>query len=593
MKTKTRLLALVLSLAMLLALAACGTTTDVRPTPGQPDSSSSQPGNSDGTPSPSGGTEAPASADTINILISAEPVTLNTLASDSNLDTFVFYLTSAMLFRSVNDEMVPELCESVTEGNDGVTFTYTIKDAVYSDGTPITAADFVYYMVKGYLSGENCNQFLGGEETFNNSLDTCEGIYAVDEKTFVVTLAEPITTFDSALPLYPVNQEFAMSKGDAYGGTPADLQYSGPYILDAWTMGTSLTLHKNPDYINADSSFSIQNVNLLYASDVSTIYSMYANGEVDAIVSVSSALTELVGVENCYKYVAGNLVGLEFNTTGFTYSEGDGFTPRGDEVQALLQNKNFRMALCWALDREAICAAVDSSSTPFNRYVDPSYKGTGDRAYVDEFAVDNVIPLTGDVSKAKECLDAALAELGYSNVSELPKLSFLTFETPVQRGAVETCVSIWKSELGLENIEINLQPIQSAIMSMVFMNYDIYLQQLSLEGSNMIELLSLWKTMGGVSDPAGFQASGAPSFMASMHANEEYDALVDSCYKNFDDAARFADMVKAEEMLYNDFVFFPLWAGGGYGIEQDYVHGFVNPYIEDGYGLANTTVDAH
>lgn len=588
MKKKTRLPVLVLSLMMLLALAACGTTTDVRPGP------DSQPGASGNTPAPGGEDgNAPAAADTINIMISAEPVTLNALASDSNLDDHVFYLTSAMLFRSVDGVVEPELCESVEEGDDGVTFTYTIKDASYSDGTPITAADFVYYMVRGYLSGENCGQFLGGEEAFNNGLDTCEGIYAVDDKTFVVTLTEPITTFNSELEIYPVNQAFAESKGDAYGGTPADLQYSGPYILDAWTVGTSLTLHKNPDYINADSSFSIQNVNLLYASDVSTIYSMYANGEADVIVSVSSALTELIGVENCYKYVSGNLVGLEFNTTGFTYTEGDGFVPRGEEVQALLQNKNFRLALCWALDREAMCAAVDPSSTPYNRYVDPSYKGTGEQAYVDEFAVTGVVPLTGDTDRAREYLNAALEELGYSDVSQLPTLSFLTFETPVQRGAVETCVSIWKTELGLENIEINLQPIQSAIMSMVFMNYDIYLQQLGLENDNMLDLLSYWKTAGTVSDPAGFQASGAPSFMTSMHANEEYDALVDSCYKNFDDAARFADIARAEQMLYDDYAFFPLWAGGGYAIEQSYVHGFVNPYVEDGYGLAHTTVDAH
>lgn len=587
MKKMKRLLAAVLSLTLALGMAACGTTTDVRPDP------NSQPASS-GTASGSDGQEPPAaSADTINILISAEPVTLNMLTSDSNLDTHVFYLTSAMLFRSIDTEVVPELCENLTLAEDNVTYTYTIKDAKYSDGTPITADDFVYYLIKGYLNGENCAQFKGGEETFNNSLDTCEGIYAVDDKTFVVTLAEPITTFDGFLEIYPVNKAFAESKGDAYGGTPADLQYSGPYILDAWTVGSSLTLHKNPDYINADTSFPIEKVNLMYASDVSTIYSMYANGEVDAIVSVSTALTELIGAENCYKYVSGNLIGLEFNTTGFTYKEGDGFTPRGEAVQALLQNKNFRMALCWALDREAMCTAVDPSSTPYNRYVDPSYTGTGDQPFVEEFPLSDVIPMKGDTAKAKEYLAAALEDLGYADVSELPKITFLTFENPVQRGAVETCVSIWKSELGLENIEINLQPIQSAIMSMVYMDYDIYLQQLSLKGSNMLELLGYWETAGSVSDPAGFQASGAPSFMTSMHANEEYDALVESCYKNFDDASRFADIAKAEQMLYSDYVYFPLWAGGGMAIEQDYVHGFVNPYLEDGYGLAHTIIDAH
>ncbi len=78
-----------------------------------------------------------------------------------------------------------------------------------------------------------------------------------------------------------------------------------------------------------------------------------------------------------------------------------------------------------------------------------------------------------------------------------------------------------------------------------------------------------------------------------MHINADYDAVVDSLYNNFDDAARFADMAKAEEMLYNDFVLFPLYAGGGYDITQSYVSGWVNPYVENGYGIANIVVESH
>lgn len=534
-----------------------------------------------------------AASDTINILMAGEPVTLDTIASDSNLDTYVFYLTSAMLFRSIDLEVVPELCETMTVSDDNLTYTYTIKDAQYTDGTPITADDFVYYMLGNYLTSENCTQFVGGEETYMNSLDTCEGIYAVDDKTFVVTLNAPVVTFDGKLEIFPVNKDYVTSKGEAYGGTPADIQYSGPYILDSWTLGTSMKLHKNESYINADTLFPVQNVNLLWATDVSTIYSMWMNSEVDVITSVGSELIELLGEENCNKYVAGNLAGLEFNTTGFTYTEGDGFVSRGEDVPALMQNLNFRKALAAAINREAMINAVASKETPYNRYVSPSVKGTGDAFYVDEFPVTDVIPLTGDTELAKQYLAAAMEELGYSSVSELPEIQFLCFENALQRGIAETCVSLWKSVLGLENIVINLQPIQSAIMSMVYMNYDIYLQQLTLDPDLYIDMLGYWETMGSVADVAGFQASGVPPFMASMHINSEYDALVETIYTNFDDASRFADLAKAEQMLYSDFVFFPIYAGGDFEIVQPYVSGWVNPYIENGYGLANAVVDSH
>ena len=534
-----------------------------------------------------------AQYDEVNILMAAEPVTLNAIESQSNLDEYVFYLTSAMLFRSIDQDAVPEICDTMTVSEDHRTYTYTIKDAQYSDGTPITADDFVYYMIKRYLTSENCTQFVGGEDTYNNDLDTCEGIYTVDDKTFVVTLVEPLVTFTGELGIYPVNKAFVESKGEAYGGTPADLQYSGPYILDSWTVGTSLKLHKNDSYINADTSFPVQNVNLIYATDVSTVYSMWMNNELDIITSVSVDLAELLGEENCEKYVSGNLGGLEFNTTGFTYTEGDGFVSRGDDVTALMKNLNFRKALAAAIDREALVNAVVPNDTAYNRYVSPSVQGTGDDPYVEEFELTEVIPLNGDQDAAKAYLAAALEELGYSDVSELPKLQFLCFENENQKNTAVTIVSLWKSVLGLDNIEINLQPIQAAIMSMVFMNYDIYLQQLSLDPEQYIDLLGFWVTTGAVSDVAEFQNSGVPSFMASMHINEEYDSVVASLYSNFDDAARFADMAKAEQLLYSDFAFFPIYAGGGYQITKDYISGWVNPYLENGYGITNIVIDAH
>lgn len=596
MKKMKRLPALFLCLAVLMATAACGTTTDVRPDASE---NAGETGGAAGTTAaagestPAGSKGETGTSDTINLMISAEPVTLNVLESQSNLDEYVFYLTSAMLYRSVDTELVPELCDTMEVSEDGTTYTYTLKEAKYSDGTAVTAADFVYYMVKRYLTSENCSRFVGGADTYNGGLETCEGIYAEDDRTFVVKLVEPITTFDGKLEIYPVNQAYVEGKGDSYGGTPADLQYSGPYILDDWTVGTSLTLHKNPDYISAAELFPLEHVNLYYSGDASSLYSRYAGGDVDVVVSINDTVVEAFGVDNCYRYSSGNMYGIEFNTTGFTYTEGDGFVSRGEEVTALMQNENFRKALCFALDREAICGAISPSALPTNRYVDSGIKGTGETPYVEEFALTDVAPLSGDAEAAKEYLAKALEELGYGDVSELPAIRFLTFENIQQKTMAETFVSQWKEILGIENIEINLQPIQSAIMSMVYMDYDLYLQQLELNPDNMVDMLAYWETAGTVSDPAGFQAGGAPAQVASMHADAEFDALVESIYRNFDDASRLADMAKAEQMLYSAYVYFPIQAGGGYAITQDYVHDFVNPHVEGGYGLAHTTVDAH
>ncbi len=524
--------------------------------------------------------------------ISTEPVTLNMMESDSNLDTYVFYLTSAMLYRSIDGVITPELCDTMTVSEDGCTYTYTIKDAVYSDGTAITADDFAYGMIKAYLTSENCIYFVGGEDAYNNSLDTCEGIYAVDDKTFVVQLIDPIVTFDGELEIYPINQAFAEEKGAAYGGTADDLQYSGPYILNEWVVGSELTFTKNDSYIYADELFPIQNLTLVNSVNASTSYSMYLSGDVDAILSIGTELSEMFGTDQLNWCSAGSLYGIEFNTTGYTYTEGDGFSSRGEDVTALMQNMNFRKALVYALDREALAAACDPSGRATDRYISSYAEGTTEGStFVEEFPLTESVPMNGDLDLAKEYLDAALSELGYSDVSELPELTFMGFEVGVQKVFIETIVALWSTNLGLTNIQIDIQPIQSAIMSMVYMDYDFYFQSLTLDPDDILSLLAYWETTGSVSDVAGFQQSGAPASMVSMHANEEYDALVESCYTNFDTESRLADVATAEQMLYNDLVFFPLSEGGVYYIAQDYVEGLVDTSVDEGYSFANLVVN--
>lgn len=64
------------------------------------------------------------------------------------------------------------------------------------------------------------------------------------------------------------------------------------------------------------------------------------------------------------------------------------------------------------------------------------------------------MPLSGDVDKAKEYLAAAMEELGYSDVSQLPQLELITWDTSEQKLLLETIIDQWKQNLGLENIQL-------------------------------------------------------------------------------------------------------------------------------------------
>lgn len=513
-----------------------------------------------------------------------EPNTLNLLSSQSNLDRDVFYLISVMLYRPYGDSVEPEMVTNMTVSDDGRTYTYTLREANYADGTPVTAQDFVYYILNSVTAQQgnitpclvNGAAYMAGECGADQV-----GCYAPDDHTLVVELEEDAAAFDPKMQVYPLKESYAQEKGDALGGTAADFLCSGPYILTDWTYGASLSFEKNPDYWNAENSFQIANVKIIHGADSNAQYNMFVTGEADILQSINDEVASKI--PDTVPYMSGAIQGLQFNATGFYY-DGTTFAQRDPEVTALLANKNFRMALCYALDREAIVGAVDPKSVATNRYFDLCHGTTDAKGFAQEFPIETA-PVKGDEAKAQQYLAEAMKELNYSDVSQLPTVKYLTFENDTFRLMAETIQSEWKRVLGLENIEIELKPIQDAIMSMVYMNYDIYYQATSVEATGMLTSLNYWGTGGALSD---VMQAGAP--FSSIYSNADFDTLVAQANCEFDQAARYQLIAQAEELFINDYTFIPVMNQGGNTAIGSRVSGYVVASLVPGLMLNNATV---
>ena len=551
---KKRILSMILAAIMLMSvLTACGTYGDQNTT-GNP--VNDRPKTKEGYGSAT--------------FCYTEPNTLNLLTSQSNMDEDVFYLISVMLYRPYKDQVYPEMATGYTVSEDGCTYTYTLKEAYYADGTQIVAADFAYYIVNSIrcqntfvTSLKNGAKFMAGE---------CEasevGAYAKDDLTLVIELEEPSAEFVPEMQIYPLKQSYAESKGDALGGTANDFLCSGPYILTDWTYGASLSFEKNPNYLDAENSFQIAKLKMIHGADENAKYNMFIGNEVDILVGCSAETKNRLTDYNNQHYLVGAIQGLEFNTTGF-YFDGSTFAQKDPAVTALLANKNFRMALCYALNREAIVAVVDEDSAATNRYFDTASGTEAGKSFAEQNPID-VAPVTGDEALAKQYLAAALQELGYSSVSELPTIKYLTFENADYRLMAETIQSEWKRVLGLENIQVELKPIQDAIMSMVYMNYDIYYQATSVDPQNPYASMNYWVTGGALSD---VMQAGAP--FSSIHSNPDFDAIVNQAKTTMDVAARNALLAQAEEMLIQSYLFIPILNQGSHYVTNSRVQGFV------------------
>lgn len=578
MISKKRWLTSVVAAAMAMGtLASCGTYSD-----GTTLSDSSETASTSASETSGESSEAASSGDDSFTFIATQPNTLNMIQSQSNLDNYCFYLTQEMLFRPYDGVYEAEVVDTWEVDETGTVYTYHLKETNWSDGTPITADDFAYYLLAQLdpnMGSANASTlittygFVNAEAYYTGECDVSEvGIQALDDYTLQLTLEEPKADFDGTnITVYPLDADFVAEQGEALGGTPENYMCSGPYVLTDWTYGSSLTYEKNDEWLLAGEQFPVQTVTMLEATDANTSVSMFESGEADMILTVDDDYLDILSDYLVYD-VSGSVRAVQLNTTG----QGDA------EKAALLSNLNFRNALSYALNRDAIVQAVSPTDTAINRYLfEPMAGNTPESLFQDDYPVESV-PLEGDAEQAKAYLQAALDELGYASADELPELSYLTFENDSYRLMAETLVDQWNQVLGLDNISIELKPIPDAIQSMMSYQYDIYYTSLGV-GSTPSTFMNYWITGGSVNDVA---ANGT-----NLFSNAEFDQLVDEASTTMDREARMGLYAQAEQILIDEAPLIMISAPGNYAAVSDYVDGFVYNALDYAIELNHLTVN--
>lgn len=277
-----KFLSLLLAMAMVLSLAACGS--------GDKPSESTAP---DASKAP-GESSAPTGPSSMAVCIASEPDTIDP-ALNSAVDgaTLVSHLFSGLAKWAQDDSgnliIVPDAATELPEGvvnEDGtVTYTYTLKDGVnWSDGKAVTAGDFVFawnraaspelgadygYMfevVDGYAVMNEMTPVLDengepkkDEETGDPVMeianpDAVLNVKAVDDKTLEVTLANAVAYWNEllAFPTYfPVREDVVSN--EAWATDPSTYVSNGAYTMTGWDHNSVITLEKNEHFHDADS----------------------------------------------------------------------------------------------------------------------------------------------------------------------------------------------------------------------------------------------------------------------------------------------------------------------------------------------------
>lgn len=501
---------------------------------------------------------------TVRIGVPYDPVTLDFAEINAEPATEMNTMIGDTLIRNKNGEFVGGLAESWEVSEDGKEWTFTLKDGLtYSDGeTPITTEDLVYSVKRllnpeeGHNNSDSGLTLKNGSAYFEGSCSWEEvGVEAIDEKTIKYTFNNPQyeINFTGTSLFAPLEESFVAPLGVEYGSSMEKTLYSGPFVVSEWTSDTTIVMEKNPNYWDADSIHIDEFVFIVGATGDTGVDMMLAD-ELDLWQIGGTAQCQVMedaGYESVTAYTA--YQGLNLNHKG-----------RNEETGLFLSNANFRKALSYAIDRNALSASIMTGADPANRLVAPNEAGV-EKSFQEEFPYEGW-PTSADPEKAKEYLDAALSELG-KTADEIPTLELLCFDS---QGAIDILSAVQDMLLNNLNIqcEIDPQTIQIMVSKAMGGEYD------------------LWWGGNSISEPDALESylhSFTSEYLATSplrgFSNEEFDNLYNTALASPSIEERRSNFAEVEKYFCeNNLCLIFGWNKGGYYYDSK----FTGLYFEAG-----------
>lgn len=518
MKKLALLLAVVLVCSF--ALAACG---------GSPSSSTSSAGSTVSTPADPTGV-----AQDLSVCIGPDPETIDP-ALNSAVDgaTMIAHSFEGLLTYQEDGSYGYGQAESFEVSEDHLVYTFHLRDGLkWSDGSPLTANDFVYSWKRvcdpdtAAPYGEIMKYIAGYEEALEGDTDALQ-VEALDDQTLQVTLAAPCAFFTElcAFPTYsPTQQATIDANGEAWATSVDTYISNGPFMITEWVEGEYILMQKNPNYWNAD-AITLNSIKFMLMEDSNAILNAYQTGDILCAKDLPS--NELAALSTQPDYHLETQYGtyyISFNTQ-----------------REPLNNPLVRAALSLAIDRAYMAETVmQGTYVAAGNFVGPGfYDADKTKQFIDvaETYID-VEKYEENVEKAKELL----AEAGYPNGEGLPTFEYLLNDAGFHRPVAEALQQMW-AEIGV-NIEIDVQEWQNVTAAR--RNGDFWIARNGWIGdyNDPSTLLDLLISTNGNND--------------GKYTNPAYDALMAEVAASSDQEERMAKMHEAEKMLMEDHAVAPI-----------------------------------
>lgn len=479
-------------------------------------------------------TRVPAEKQELTVRLAGDPSTFDPQLAEVAEEISVAKQLFRGLFTYDEDlNVVPAVAKEVpTKENGGISqdgLVYTIKlreDAVWSDGAPLTAGDFVYafrrlfdpeggargYYYSFYTAIKGAEAVVEGKAPVDRI-----GVTALDDYTLRIELERPQPTLPTLLALWPaapLRQDLIEKHGAAWT-KPGNLVGNGPFVLTKYVPEDEIVLTKNAAYWGDDQPALDRLVYRVIPEDNAALLA-YERGEIDV---TSIAGTDLVRFEDDPELL--RLASLE--TFAIFYNERE--APFDDPL--------VRRAISSAIDREAYVATVQGGAgIPALSWLPPGMPGAHAQVGAD---------LGFDVERAR----SLLAQAGYPNGEGFPTVTFTVADDPGNQATAEFVAQQLTEHLG---IEVKVESLEEGVFSDRFFNGEFQMAWLS------------W--FGDYADPENWlpqQFASDGGFNVMGYSNSRVDELLAKAATETDPEQRLALYEQAHDIVVNDQAVTPIY----------------------------------
>lgn len=566
MKLKT-ILALVLALVMVVsAFAACGNESGSSTTQdSSSESSASTDSDSQAESSESSSSEAEPAATgnggTLNYRIGMEATSLNTLKATYSDEFQILSNVYEPLTRMNVETGAYEgaAAESIDVSDDGLVYTFHLRDNEWSNGDPVTANDFSFAWSQALnpeVAAEYASflYFIDGAQDYYEGKKTWDevGVKVIDDKTLEVTLHTPVAYVMELFAfgtLYPVNQKFYEEVGADNYNTEAEYFCSnGAFKVAEWNHNQNVLVEKHTGFWEAD-RISLDAIDYKIITEPSAALNAFLAGDIDFSGDLTTA-EDIAMVEGS---------GFEVqNFTGRTI-----YYINVNQTNQYLSNVNLRRALALAIDKqEFIDATRGDASVPMSYFAantDVDGHSFGEAALAANGG-EPYYPPNGDKDAAKEYLDKALEELGIT-VSDLDGLRLDVNDSALHANYAAYLQEAWRNVLGI-NIEVRATPTKQLAQQRDDKEYDLSYGGWGPDYNDPISDLDLWVTDNGNNDTG--------------YSNADYDGYINTARTEIDPAAREAAFIECEKLIADEYPVLPVFNSSiSYALSSRIESGFI------------------